>query len=54
MKEQFKNPGLLSKEATNEKPSYDGNTRNRIIESLRMLNTPVAIEMANKMEKEND
>jgi len=54
MKEQFNNPGLLGKETTNEKPSYDVNTRSRIIESLRMLNTPVAIEMANKMEKEHD
>lgn len=54
MKEQFTMPGLLRKEAASEKTVYDQETRRRIIESLRLLDTPVAIEMANKIENEND
>lgn len=52
MKELFKSPGLLRKEALVEQTAYDRETRRHIIESLRLLNTPVAIEMANKMEND--
>jgi hypothetical protein len=55
MKELFEGPGLhkLEREETARR-KYSEEDRIRIIASLRMLNTPVALEMAKKLELENE
>jgi len=55
MQDLFAQTGLLKKEYTPpDRPKYTAETRSHIIASLRLMNTPLAHEMADKMELENE